>query len=527
MMLMDREFRKGLDECLERISRGGDVRSCLDAYPKLADRLEPYLRAAATLKGLSLPRPSAGTQQAARRRLLSAVAGDGPLPRAGGLTWVPSPLLRAGSVALALFMFMIAAIGASAALGGGDAVNDVFNALHLPSPLGGQHDDGSVELNGRVISVGRYGLALRSGSDVLFVLYTDDTEFENGDGSPASRDDIARGMDVFVRATPRDQANYFDARFVRIGEGHETPEPTATPKPQPTATPKPEPTPTPKPVEPAPPPEETPVVAWKEVAFEGKIKSVTGASFAMMSADAVRTFEMDAETHVAGFLSAGVFADVTGWQRDDGSFLARHVTTYPLEFWAAVVSVSSTSLTVKISNTGPNVTVFTNADTIFSGEPFAGVKVWITAFKKADGTYVAKQVTVKTAEIYGAVTAKSGATYTVTGGGTSYAVATNGATVFVGTPAVGSVVMVGAYKMSDGTFLAYKVIVKEGVFSGAITQIGPAANTIYVNVGGSVREVCTEFADIIGTLVVGATVEVHVDHTEGSTYFASLVKVTG
>ncbi|MDP2675292.1 MAG: hypothetical protein Q8Q00_10340 [Dehalococcoidia bacterium] len=42
-----------------------------------------------------------------------------------------------------------------------------------------------------------------------------------------------------------------------------------------------------------------------------------------------------------------------------------------------------------------------------------------------------------------------------------------------------------------------------------------------------VREVCVEFADIIGTLVVGATVEVYVDHIEGSTYFASLVKVTG
>src|SRR3989337_1082482 len=46
MMLMDREFRKGLDECLGRLSRGDDVRSCLEAYPKYADRLEPYLRAA-------------------------------------------------------------------------------------------------------------------------------------------------------------------------------------------------------------------------------------------------------------------------------------------------------------------------------------------------------------------------------------------------------------------------------------------------------------------------------------------------
>ena len=53
------------------------------------------------------------------------------------------------------------------------------------------------------------------------------------------------------------------------------------------------------------------------------------------------------------------------------------------------------------------------------------------------------------------------------------------------------------------------------------------ANTIYVNVGGNVKEVGTEFADIIGTLAVGATVEVHVGSVEGSIYFASLVKVTG
>ena len=208
MMLMDREFRKGLDECLERLSRGDDVGSCLEAYPKYAERLEPYLRAASTLRGLSVPRPSAGGQQAARRRVLNAVAGDGPLPRAGGLTGVPAPLLRAGTVAVALFMFMIAAIGASAALGGGDAVNDVLNALHLPSPIGGDEhgDDEGVELRGRVISISRYGLGLRSSEgDVLFVYYSDGTKFEDADGEPASREELARGMDVIVRATPRDQ----------------------------------------------------------------------------------------------------------------------------------------------------------------------------------------------------------------------------------------------------------------------------------------------------------------------------------
>ena len=522
MMLMDREFRKGLDECLGRLSRGDDVRSCLEAYPKYADRLEPYLRAASTLSGLSVPQPSAGAQQKARRRLLNAVAGKGPLPRAGGLTWVPAPLLRAGTVAVALLMFMIAAIGASAALGGGDAVNDVLNALHLPSPIGGggHGDDEGVELRGRVISVSRFGFALLSEGDVLFVRYSDDTKFEDADGEPISREELAPGMDVFVRATPRDTERYFDARFVRIGEAH----PTPTPEPEPTATP--EPTVTPKPEEPAPPPEETPIVSWKEVAFDGKIKSVASGSFVLYTEGVMRTFLTDGETVIEGALAAGAWAHVSGLQSSEGTFLARHVSVAALEFWATVVSVSSDSIAVQIEGAGPGVVVHT-AGASFSGDPFAGVKVWIKAYKNADGSYQALSVTVKTAEIYGTVTAISGSTYTVTADGGSLTVATNGNTVFVGTPVVGSLVTAAVYKMGDGTFLAYKVIVKEGVFSGLITQMGPAANTIYVNVGGDVKEVCTEFADIIGTLAVGATVEVHVDHTEGSTYFASLVKVTG
>jgi len=524
-MLMDREFRNGLEECLGRISRGDDVRSCLEAYPKFAERLEPYLRAAKTLKEYTLPRPTAEARQAARRRLLNAASGNGFVPRVGGLTWVPAPLLRAGTVAAALFMFMIAAIGAAAALGGGDAVNDVFNALNLPSPIGGGHgDDESVELSGRVISVSRFGLGLRTPDDLLFVWYSNDTEFEAA-GEAGTREDVRVGLDAFVRAAPRDREGHFDALFVRMGAGHETP--TPTPKPEPTPTPKPEPTPTPKPEEPAPPPEETPIVAWKEVAFEGKIKSVASGSFTLLSGDTLLTFATDGETVVEGSLAPYVFASVSGWQREDGSLLARHVKISPLEFWATVVSVSDTGLTVKVEGSGPDVLVHTGAGTHFSGNPFAGVKVWITAFKMADGSYQAVNVTVKTADIYGAVTAKSGSTYTVTKEGTNFTVTKNSSTVFVGTVSVGSVVTVGAYKMGDGTFLAYKIVVKEGVFSGVITSMDMAVDTIWVDVGGTVREVCTESADIIGTLVVGATVEVYVGSVSGSTYFGSLVKVTG
>ena len=156
--------------------------------------------------------------------------------------------------------------------------------------------------------------------------------------------------------------------------------------------------------------------------------------------------------------------------------------------------------------------------------------VWVTAYKKADGSYQALHVTVKTAEIYGAVTAKDGSTYTVTKDGGSFTVTTNGGTVLVGMPAVGSVVMVSAYKMGDGTFLAYKFIVKEGVFSGVITSLALDVNTIYVNVGGEIREVCLDNLtnpEVKETLVDGAMVEVHLGWIEGSTYFAVLVKVIG
>ena len=341
------------------------------------------------------------------------MAGEGPLPRAGGLTRVPAPLLRAGTVAAALFMFMIAAIGASAALGGGDAVNDVLNALHLPSPIGGDEhgDDEGVELRGRVISVSQFGLGLRSEGDFLIVWYSDGTEVRGR----RRRADLPRrhgaGDGRLVRATPgtgRTTSTLSWCAWPTAMRRQRRPRSRSRRRRRSLSR-----RPTPKPEEPAPPPEETPIVAWKEVAFEGKIKAVTAGSFDLYSDGVMRTFLMDGETVVEGSLALYVWAHVSGLESSEGTFVARHVKASPLEFWATVVSVSSSSLTVKVEGSGPNVVVHTGGAG-FCGQPFAGVKVWVTAYKKADGSYQALHVTVKTAEIYGAVTAKSGSTYTVT-----------------------------------------------------------------------------------------------------------------
>lgn len=55
-----------------------------------------------------------------------------------------------------------------------------------------------------------------------------------------------------------------------------------------------------------------------------------------------------------------------------------------------------------------------------------------------------------------------------------------------------------------------------------------AAFTIWVQVGDVVKAVCYEGANVLGTLGVGATVEVKVDHFDGTTHFtapAGYVKV--
>jgi hypothetical protein len=550
MFGFDREFRKALEGCLNRISRGDDAAAAVSGYPEYAEGLAPYAQAASTLRGLSVPAPERAARESARRRLLDAVSGAEVVRAAGPAGWLPAAALRVGTVGAALMLFMIAAVGASAFLGGGSIVGSVFDKMGLPDPIAaiiGNDDDDVLEFTGRVISISDQGLALRTEDDVVIVRYQGETEFEWESGEPASMEDVAVGMDASVRVVPVPGTTIFDALTVRLLDGStptEEPEDEATPTP----TPKPDEeehdgTPTPKPEdgeddehdgeEPkdethTPTPTEKPSVCT-EVHYEGKIYSLGSGSFVLKSDATQRTFKTNGETTIIGFLAAGAPADVWGCKYGEGNYVATKVKTYPMEFWAVVVSSSSSSVVVKIEGAGSNVTLHKTGETEVIGPMWANLKVTVKAYKKADGSYQALRIEVKKADFGGTVTAKSGSTYTVNVEGTSKTVKTNGETEFVGgTPVVGSVVTVKAYRMGDGSYLAYKIIVQEAegeVFTGVITAKNLEENTIWVDVGGDVLTVCIEFADVIGTLTVGATVEVHVGWVEGGTYFAELVKV--
>ena len=176
-----------------------------------------------------------------------------------------------------------------------------------------------------------------------------------------------------------------------------------------------------------------------------------------------------------------------------------------------------------------NAIVHVNGATEYpSGDPFVGVKVWVLGTKQADGSFIGHKVSLKTAEFLGEVTAVSGGTFTVNADGQGKTVQTNGQTAFPnGMPVAGNIVAVDAFKMGDGTYMAKTMTVKTDAtsFTGVIVQHMPGEFTIKVDVAGTLKIVCYEFAVVEGTLAVGVTVLVEVDHIDAGTYYAGLVKV--
>ena len=65
------EFERSLEECRARLAEGESIEKILEAYPAIADQLEPLLRAARAAQSLPKPRPSKAAYQAGRNRLLA------------------------------------------------------------------------------------------------------------------------------------------------------------------------------------------------------------------------------------------------------------------------------------------------------------------------------------------------------------------------------------------------------------------------------------------------------------------------
>jgi hypothetical protein len=466
--MREKEFEKALDECLERIRQGGSVDECLETYPQLADRLSPFLRSAATLRGLGVPEPSTSGMQRARNNLLTRVA-EGSGKEAAVVRGIFKFANLSGMAVAAVF---IAGISLVAAAG--------------PSLFGGG-DNGQVEFRATVVSAAPTLLYVQNNDNNQFVylVLSSQTQYRDQNGNAIGRTDVHVRDQVSVLAAQSSiGARFFDARTIRLGHEQSasptaapTKEPTPVPTPAVTAAPEPTPSPAPEPTNaPATPkPTDKPKPAAPKPTE--KPKPVTNPTI--------------------------------------------------VEFWGVVLAVQPGSVVFQ-TDTG-NVTVHVDGETKYlNGQPFVGVKAWVYGARQGDGSVIAHKISLKTGEFGGTVTAVSGSTFKVNADGHEKTVHTNGGTAFPnGVPVVGDHVAVFAYKMGDGTYVAKKIEIKNDslTFTGIIVEHMPAEFTLKVKVDGVVKIVCYEFGEVQGVLVVGATVYVEVDHIEAGTYFAGLVKV--
>lgn len=465
----DNAFRRALEECLERIRQGDSVEACLAANPEYAAQLGSYLSAAFVMRSLTPPQPAAATVTNARNRLLARVA-DG-----SGKEKVMRGFFKFSHAAVAVAAVFVMSLGFVAAAGSGMLT-------------GGSN---GVTFDARVVSTSSTLFFVQREDDQSFVYlrFNNGTRFEDPNGAAIAWSDIARNGRVSVEATPSTMARFFDTSVVRMMGAASTPTaaPTAAPTPEPTPAPTPEPTPEPT-AEPTPKPEPT---------HEPK-------------------------------------PEPTQEPKPDPQFT---------EFYGVVVEMGGSHLVVAAD--GGNVVVYTNNETQYpNGAPFVGVKVFVAGYKNADGSVSAIKIMLKGMEFSGKVTAISGSDIIVFADGDKV-VHTNEHTSFpAGQPKVDDFVYVRAWRLGDGTFLATEVKVKtvsapSPTFSGVIVGYFPEQFTICVKVAGhsgaqdgpcigfgsDVKTVCYEFANVIGELAVGKTVDIYKDHLEGNTYFAYKVVV--
>ena len=500
------KFKRLLEECLERIRQGDSVQSCLDANVEDAAQLQPHLASAAVFRGLRVPVVGTGKAVARQRLMQSVAAGTGKEEPVFGVMKFAHV---AGAFVGALFLMSVGLVTASG-IGGIDS----------PFGGGGEDHDEILELKGEVLEVSDDRLTIAKGDHEIEFVVSEDTVFKDENGHEI--DGVQQGDFVIVLA--KKDGDVFVAVKVRLLDEDMVHKPDATPKPS--ATPKPDAIPVPEatpvlPVDEPPPAEPQPASA----VFEGWVKELGDGSFLLKQADATKiTIHFNGETVIDGHLSVGAAVRVEASVYPDGSIVATRITVTQTEFWGVVVSIGSGHMIVNTEF--GQVKVLFGEQTQWSGDPFPGVKVIIAAVKNADGTYSAKYITVKMAEFSGPIAWLEGAAMGVSAWDTTLTVKWNGATAWQGPdPHVGGQVSVFAYKMGDGTFLAKQIVVKPESFQGTVVSHSPGEFTIQVQVEAQVREVCYEFADVIGTLAVGKLVLVEVDHVDASTYFASLVKV--
>lgn len=67
------DFDRILDECIDRINRGGRLEECLSAHPSCVEELKPLLQSMAGVKDVYTFTPSADAKRAARQKFYAAL----------------------------------------------------------------------------------------------------------------------------------------------------------------------------------------------------------------------------------------------------------------------------------------------------------------------------------------------------------------------------------------------------------------------------------------------------------------------
>jgi len=135
----------------------------------------------------------------------------------------------------------------------------------------------------------------------------------------------------------------------------------------------------------------------------------------------------------------------------------------PVEFQGVIESLSDTTWVIS------GVAVAIAGDTAIEGTPQVGSVAEVKAIRRADGSLLAKRITVRKPEEEAAVVEFEGSIESI--GDTMWvidgrAVAIDANMVIEGTPQVGSVAEVKAIQRADGSLLATRIEVKAGQRQG-------------------------------------------------------------
>ena len=514
------DFEAILDDCLSHLREGASIEACLARYPEYAVELEPLLRIALRAQELKPVEPPSMTALAAgRRRFLQEAARlrqREALPRAGWLFTLLRPMprwvwARRSFAITALTVFLLLAllgggvVVASANSLPGDPLYPIKRATEqvqlsftfdpaAKARLREEFEERRREETRAIVKAGRRAEVGFKGTIQSF----DETSWIVGgiavsldantiiEGVPQTR------LTAVVKAISQADGRLIARRIEVIGgKPKETPSPTATPlptatpmpteTPQPTATPQPPtatpvpPTPTPKPPTPTAmptlPPTDTPIPTATpappreiKVKFEGPISSIS-ATVWVVGGQEVRVNAETAIDEKKGRAEVGAWAQVKATRQADGSLLAtkivikrpREAPSEPVEFQGVIESLSDTTWVIS------GVAVTIADDTAIGGTPQVGFIAEVKAIRRADGSLLAKSITVRKPEEEAAVVEFEGTIESI--GDTMWvidgrAIVLDANTVIKGTPQVGLIAEVKALERADGSLLAMWIEVK-------------------------------------------------------------------